>query len=168
MNKLILIIVFFICSFVQGQTFETYLSEAKTALTSGMYRKAYDSSTKAIELNGSSSEVRWIRIKASLTANAPKERLETAITDLNYLSQSGEQTSIVYKTLGTAESELASFIYRFNRTVSGYEKESVLHYENAKKAFIKASELSPELVADLKYKINDTDTKIKEIQNNKS
>lgn len=168
MKKLLLLFILFLSVALNAQDFNTYLADANTALNTGMYRKAYDTSTKAINLNNSNSEARWIRIKASLTANAPKERLETAITDLNYLSQNGEESGKVFKTLGIAESELANFIYRFNRTVPGYEKESLSHYEKARSSYLKASEISPELVTDLKYKIKETDTKIKELQNSKS
>ena len=163
MKKVFIAALLLIVSFAKAQDFNAFYSTAQKAFESRMYRKAYDNATKALELNGGSTEARWLRIKSSLTANAPKERLITAIDDLNFLSKS-ESSGNVYKTLGIAESELASYIYNFNQTEAGYLNQSSIHYENAKRAYIRASELSPELTSKVTYDIKAIDNKIAEIK----
>lgn len=167
MKKILVLIALLLASFVQAQDYNSYLAEATKAFDNGMYRKAYDSSTKAIALNDSNIDARWLRVKSSLTANAPKERLETAIADLKFIAQS-KPSGKVYKTLGIAESELANFIYRFNRTVVGYQNDAILHYENSNLAYKKAVELSPELYSDLKFDIKNTEVKVAEIKASKT
>jgi tetratricopeptide (TPR) repeat protein len=164
MKKLIVFSLLFISSFIQAQDFNTYLTDAKNAIESGNFRKAYDSSTKAIELNSTNVDARQTRVKASLTTSAPKERLETAITDLNYLISEEVDPALNYKLLGIAESELANFIYRFNRTIPDHEKLALSHYENALVAYNKAIALVPLFAEDLKYRINVAQEKITEIK----
>lgn len=164
MKKLLVLISLIICPFVQAQDYNSYLAEAKQAIESGNFRKAYDSSTKAIELNSTNVGARETRVKASLTTSAPKERLETAITDLNYLINQEVDPALNYKLLGIAESELANFIYRFNRTIPDHEKQALTHYENALGAYNKAIELVPLFAEDLKYRINVAKEKIADIK----
>ncbi|SHN13409.1 hypothetical protein [Flavobacterium xinjiangense] len=164
MKKLILLASLLIVSLVQAQDYNSYLTEAKKAIESGNFRKGYDSSTKAIEINSSSVDARRTRIKASLTTSARKEHLETAITDLNYLINQDIDPALNYKLLGIAESELANYIYRFNRTVSDHEKLALSHYENALEAYDKAINLIPEFAEDLKYRVNDAKEKIADIK----
>ena len=53
MKKTLLLIALMLGSFVHAQDYNSYLAEATKAFDDGMYRKAYDSSTKAIALNDS-------------------------------------------------------------------------------------------------------------------
>tara|TARA_R110000868_G_scaffold44253_2_gene147942 strand:+ start:491 stop:988 length:498 start_codon:yes stop_codon:yes gene_type:complete len=164
MKKLLLYIALIICSFVQAQDYNSYLDQAKEAIKVGNFRKAYDSSTKAIELDAMAIEARETRIKSSLTASAPKERLESAITDLKFLIDKDIDLAVNYKLLGITESEIANFIYRFNRTVPNYQNDALSHYKNAVEAYQKAISLAPALAEELKYKVNTIKDKISELQ----
>ncbi|GIZ10000.1 hypothetical protein [Flavobacterium sp. UMI-01] len=166
MKKLLLLTALLIGFFSQAQDYSSYLAAANKAFESGMYRQAYDNATKAIELNAT-NEARWLRVQSSLTANAPKERLETAIVDLNLIAQK-EPTAKTYKTLGLAEEQLATFILHFNKTVPGYLNESEAHYRKASEAYKKAVGLSPELEPKLKYDIKNIANKLEEIKATKA
>lgn len=148
----ILIILFLIATFANAQDFNSYLAAGQKAFDSRMYRTAYDNATKAIELNATSSEARWLRVRSSLTANAPIERLSTAVDDLNVLSKT-EQTGEVYKMLGTTESELGIYISHFKQTEPNYKEKALGHFEKSKTAFNKAKELSPDLASNINYEI---------------
>lgn len=181
MKKILLLIVLFICSFVQAQDYNALLEKANSDFEDGMYRNAIENATKAIALNQSSIDARWLRVRASLTSNADDRAFVTAIDDLNFIIANNGATAKVYNALGVAETELGSYIFRFKRAKentgisddnspyikeqSGYYNEAIFHYEKAKIAFKKSAEIKPETADDIKYKIQDSDrniTKIKE------
>lgn len=180
MKKILLLTALLMVSFIHAQDYNSYLAEANTALEDGMYRKAFESAAKAIELNQTSTEAHWLRARASLTSNADNKALTGAIADLNFIIANNGGTARVYNALGVAESELGSNIFRFKRAKestgmsddnSTYVKEqtshyneAILHYENAKTAFKKSAEIKPETADDIKYKIQDADRYIIKIK----
>ncbi|MGE8341906.1 MAG: hypothetical protein ACN6OI_12830 [Flavobacterium sp.] len=163
-TKYILVILLFITSFTNAQDYNSYITKAKQEIESGNLRKAYGSVTKAIEIDSTSIDARETRIKASLTTSAPKEHLETAIIDLNYLISHDVDQAINYSMLGVAESELAYYIYRYDRTKSNHYDIAVLHYENALKAFDKAISIIPEFAEGLADRIKNVKEKIADIK----
>ncbi|MDQ8012024.1 MAG: hypothetical protein REI96_06230 [Flavobacterium nitrogenifigens] len=163
MKKVFLLILLFIVSFAKAQDFNAYYSTAQKALESGMYRKAYDNATKAIELNVSSSEARWMRVKSSLTANAPVEYFKTAILDLNTILSNNPNDATAFKYLALAEKELASSIFRY-KTGNDYLTNSEVHYNNAISACENAIKIDPFLKEELQYSIKEIKREIVRIK----
>ncbi|SHG33210.1 hypothetical protein [Flavobacterium johnsoniae] len=180
MKKLFLFIISLIYNFSNAQDFNTYLGQANKALEKGMYTKAYENATKAIELNEYNNDARWLRIQSLMTSNATGVNFEKAIADLNFIISNNGASSKIYNALGVAESELASDIYRFKKAKENdsfsddntsfireqkeYFNEAIMHYENAKKAFKNSADINPEAKDELKYKIQDSDRSIKAIK----
>lgn len=163
MKKIFIAVLFLLASFANAQDFNSLYSDAQKALESGMYRKAYDNATKAIELNATSSEARWLRVKSALTANAPVERYKSAISDLNFLILSHPLDASAYKYLAIAEKELGSSIYRY-KLGDNYLVDSQNHYNNAITACEKAIKIDPSLKEELQYKIKEFQREILRIK----
>lgn len=158
-----------------AQDFESYVSSATKSFEDGMFRKAYENSTKAIELDSTNLDIRWIRAQSALTQSAPKDRIEVAIKDLKAITTTSP-TAKAYNALGVAEMELASYIYRFDKAKqkpsfsddnSAYLKEqtafynsAIAHYEKAKVAFEKSAKAKPDTAKDIGYKLLECDKKI--------
>ena len=138
-------------------------------------KKAYNSSTKALNLDGSNLEARWVRAQSSALSNSSE-----SINDLTYIVNNGGASAKVYNAIGLVEQEIANNIYRFKRAKentgfsddnSVYTKEqteiynnAIVHYERAIIAFKKAIEVKPDTEPKLKYKIKDSERNINEIR----
>jgi tetratricopeptide (TPR) repeat protein len=163
MKKVFIGILLLVVSFAKAQDFNSFYSNAQRAFESGMYRKAYDNATKAIELNGISPEARWIRVKSSLTANAPVEYFKTAIVDLNTILNNNPNDATAFKYLALAEKELASIIFRY-KTGNDYIVKSEVHYNNAISACENAIKIDPSLNEELQYRIKEIKREIVRIK----
>jgi len=179
MKKLLFLTALLASMFMHGQDYQNYLKIANDALESGDARKANENANKALELQPTSVDARWVRVRSSLTANASEKAINGSIDDLKFIIANGRGTARVYNALGVAETEAGSYIYRFkhaksNNTISddksayikeqkAYYTDAINHYKSAKIAYQKAIELNPDDAKTYTYKANEAEKYIKEI-----
>lgn len=180
MKRILLSLALLFSLFASAQDYDTYLKSANESLESRSYRKARENATKAIELNPQSLEARWIRTRTLMLSSSSMADFENAIGDLNFMVANGGGTAKVYKTLGLAETELASNIFRFKKAKENkgfsddnsallkeqkiYFNDAISHYKSAKVAYQKAFEISAEEKENSSYRIKEIDNSIVEVE----
>lgn len=179
MKKVVLIIAIMLGAVATAQDYKTHLDKANEALDASNFRKAKENATKAIEFNPQSLDAYWIRSRASLTSSSTEKDFRTAISDLNFIISNGGASAKVYNALGLAETELASYIFRFKKPKENkgfsddnsafvkeqkaFFNEAITHYENAKLAYKKAEEINPEEKQNVSFRIKDISKALAEI-----
>lgn len=153
---------------------------AKSYLSFGAYRTAIEYIDKVIEFNPNNIDYRWVRVRCNMIMDAPIEQFKQACFDLNFMIQSGANSSKVYSTLGKAEYELGNAILRWthinknegysddNRSEKAQRKsiieQTILHYGNSKNSYLKAIEISKKEGSDESYEIKKIDKEIPDLQ----
>lgn len=156
--KKIFLLLLFICSFSNAQTASDYSKLAKADLDSRMYSKAKENATKAIELDPTNIDSRWIRIRASLTSVAKADDYKIAISDLEFLTTAGDVSEKTYKSLGLAYRDYAGIL---DRQLNDYKTASNF-YLKAKEAYQKAKNISGD--TDYNYDIKDVSELLNEVK----
>lgn len=149
--------------------------------TGGFHPLVKDDISKAIELNPTNTEYRWIRARANLNTHSKEAEFNQAIDDLNKMVELGDGTGKVYGFLGIAYEELGKDIVvgkkaQKNEGFSddnsvyvkeqiGYYQEAINAFEKSKEANIKASEVDPDKFKDnLHYKLKELDDQISTVK----
>lgn len=116
----------------------------------------FENINKAIEINPDNENYRVIRALCLLSSKTQEHKLLAALDDLNF-ALSKEPTPKAYNTLALVHFELAEVVYK------GEKDKQITHYKTAIDAYKKMSELSPDKLEKISYKIKEIDNKLSEL-----